>query len=330
MSTLSDVAEAAGVSPMTVSRCINQPERLSPATRVKVEKAIDQLQYVPNAAARSLTQGRTETIALVLVDVTNPFFTTLSRGVEDEAAKAGYTLMLGNTDETIETERRYLNEFISRQVDGVILSPAPGAEHHLDLLRQRDIPVVLIDRQIRGADVDIIRGDSFEGGVLLTNHLVEVGYSDIAFVGGLSGTTSLQERLAGYRQALDENNLQERVYLGSYDRQSGENIVRRLLEQSEVPDAIVAANNFVAVGALTELRQHGLSVPDDVALACFDDVEIAAAISPFLTVASQPAYEMGCSAMEMLLDRIEGSEEPPRERVFPVEMIVRKSSGALD
>lgn len=311
---------------MTVSRYFNQPDKVADSTKRRVEEAIKELQYVPNAAARSLVQGTTHTVAAIISDITNPFFTTLARGIEDTAQRHGYTVFLGNTDESLEKEKHYLDALISRRVDGLLISPSPGETHHFEQVQKRGIPIVLIDRTLDNVQADVVRGDSFAGGRSLIEHLVREGYRDIAFVGGQPDISSLEDRLAGYRSAMAEAGLEERIYLGRYDRQSGEEITTRLVERGIVPEAIIAANNLVAVGVLIALRRHSLRVPEDVALACFEDLEISALMDPFLTVAAQPAYEMGQTAMEMLLRRMEGYDAPPQEKVLPIELIVRRST----
>ncbi len=314
------------MSAMTVSRYFNQPEMLAPATTERVKAAIQRLQYVPNAAARSLISGRSKTVALILADVANPFYTTIARGVEDVAQEHDYTLILGNTDESREKERRYIDIIISRRVDGVIISSSPGNDHHFGLLFQKGIPVVLIDRIVRDIEADAVRGDTYTGGQKLTDHLIEQGFKDIALIGGWTGVSSLEERMAGYRLAMETAGLVPKVYPGRTDRESGEEITRQLHASGSMPEAVIAANNYVAVGALVALRKLGLRVPEDVALATFDDIESAALIYPFLTVVAQPAYEMGVMAMQLLLDRMHGYSGPPRSRLLPTEMIIRSSS----
>ncbi len=311
---------------MTVSRYFNQPERLAPATYERVRTAIEQLQYVPNAAARSLISGRTKTVALILTDITNPFYTTIVRGVEDIAQQHDYTLILGNTDEKLEKERCYIDIMISRRVDGVIIASAPGNNHYLQRVFRRGIPVVLIDRTVKDIDADVVRGDIYTGGKRLTEHLVNQGFQDIALIGGFTGVSSLEERQAGFRFAMEAAGLTPKVHPGRTDQLSGEEITERLWKEGKLPEAIVAANNHVAVGALVALRRLGLRVPEDIALATFDDIESAAAIYPFLTVAAQPAYDMGTQAMELLLDRMQGYAGPSRNRLLPTELIIRRSS----
>lgn len=324
MATLHDVAQIAGVSPMTVSRAINNPEIVSPRTRARVLEAIEQLGYVPNVTARALVQGRTEAVALLLSDIRNPYFATIARGVEDVAQRRGYTLILGNSDEQPGRERELLETMVSRQVDGVLVTTS--GDNDMRMLSSRGIPLVLIDRKVPGIGADLVTNDSYGGGRMLVEHLVSRGYRSIGFVGGPPGISTLEDRLAGYRDAMRAAGLQPRVRLGRYDEASGHHIVSEMIDTGALPDAIVAANNFVALGAITALRQHGIRVPEDVAIACFGDLEAAAVIDPFLTVVSHPAFEIGQEAMRMLLDRIQGDRSPPRERVMPVELIVRRST----
>lgn len=326
--TLYDVAEHAGVSHITVSRYFRRPEKLAKRTAERVREAVEALHYVPNAAARSLVSGQTEMVALIVPDITNTFYTRLARGVEDEARRQGYTLVLGNTDESLEEQQKHLDTLISHRVLGVLLAPTVGTDTHLSQVLNHKIPVVLIDRYVPGAAADLVRCDTGEGTRQLVHHLVERGHRDIVFVGGDSEVSSLQDRLSGYRQAIDEAGLHQRIYLGRFDRESGREIAEQLVGgmPDELPDAIIAANNKVLVGVLDVLRKHELHVPSDVAVACIDDIEPAAAIDPFLTVVNQPAYEMGRKAMELLKTRIDGATSVPCERVLPSELIIRKSS----
>ena len=173
MTTIVDVANKARVSPMTVSRYFNQPELLKPSTRDRVAAAVEALGYIPNHAARSLVSGTTKAVSLVLADITNPFYTTLARGVEDVAQANGYALTLGNADETLEKELRYVNSLISRRVDGVVFCPSLGGEEHVEMLIARSIPVVLVDRVLEDIDIDSVRGDTYAGGRMLVEHLLD-------------------------------------------------------------------------------------------------------------------------------------------------------------
>lgn len=312
------------MSAMTVSRTLNQPNLVDPATRGKVLAAVEQLGYVPNGVARSLTRGKTDVIALVLPDIQNPFFTTLSRGVEDIAQPYGYTLMVGNTDERAEKERQYIDILLSRRVDGVILATA-GADH-VRLLQQRGIPLVLVDRVIPGIDADTVIHDAYDGGRQVVQHLLAQGYRDIMFIGGSPRNSTIEARLDGCRDTTREAGLSLSVRLGRLDQASGEEIIASVCAEERVPEAIVAANNLVAVGATVEMRRLGLRVPDDVGLACFGEIDLASELDPFLTVVREPAYETGRIAMQILYDRINGAKDPPRRNVLPVQLIPRRST----
>lgn len=324
MAKIRDVARLAGVSAMTVSRTLNEPELVSPATRDRVMQAVRELGYIPNRVARSLTQGRTDIIALVVADIQNPFFTTVSRGAEDVAQRHGYTLMIGNTDERAEKERDYLEALVSRRVDGVILSTT-GAEH-LRLLQQRKIPVVLVDRVLRGVQTDSVVLDAYDGGRQLAEHLLEEGYRRVMFIGGMPGNSTIDARLAGCRETLMAAGIELPARHGRLDRASGESLVAELCEEEALPEVIIAANNLVAVGAMVELRRRGVRVPEEVGLACFGEIELASLLDPFLTVIREPAYEVGQTAMELLHERIRGVESEPRHRVLPVELVPRRST----
>lgn len=309
---------------MTVSRALNDPELVSPATRARVLAAVEELGYIPNAVARSLTRGRTDVIALVVSDIQNPFFTTVSRGVEDVAQRYGYTLLVGNTDERPAKEREYLAALVSRRVDGVILSTTGAAP--VQLLQERRIPVVLVDRVIPGIDADTVVLDAYDGGRQIAAHLLEQGYRSVAFIGGVRGNSTVEARLAGCRDTLRAAGVELAVSMGQLDRASGEALMAKLCAEQRVPEAIVAANNLVAVGAVVEMRRRGLRVPEDVGLACFGEIELASLLDPFLTVIREPAYEVGRMAMELLHQRLQGSDAPPRREVLPVELVVRRST----
>ena len=325
--TIAGVAAAAGVSAMTVSRFFSHPEQLSQATYEQVKHTVETLNFVPNATARALTRGSTETLALVLADMRHPFFMEVAAGVEEGAQQAGFTLLLGNSGESLSKERKYLEGLIARRVEGVIVAPTHGAQHNLDVLGRQGVPTLLIDRRLPGYAFDVVRGDTFFGGYLLTKHLVDQGYRNITFIGGYLGTSSLIDRLNGYRKAVDEAGLVERSLPGRYDQASGFELVKRLIQENKkFPDALIAANNMVAVGALLALRKHGLQVPNDVALGTFDDFDVASLLDPFLTVVKQPAFEIGVKATTMLLERIRTPQRPTKELVLPVELVVRRST----
>jgi len=331
MVNIKDVAKLAGVAPITVSRVMNNSGSVNPATRERVQKAIDELHYVPNILAQSLRSKQTHTIALLLSDITNPFWTTIARGVEDAAAEKGFHTILCNTDEDSKKEATYLNLLLQRRVDGIIIAPTTNDKLRLTALKRHQLPCVLIDRRVDGFKSDVVCGDSWGGAELLTEHLINLGHRHIALVNGPSSISSAVERAEGYRAALCKHHLpiEEELFIqGEFKQASGYQMVKRLIECELQPTAIFAANNLIAVGALQALREMGLRVPDDMALVCFDDIPYASAIEPFLTVVAQPAYEMGKTAAALLMERLAATRNiRTREVVLAPELIVRQSCG---
>jgi len=332
MSTIRDVARRAGVSSMTVSRVINSSGQTSLQTRARVEHAVAELGYVPNAVARHLRSKRTKTIALVLSDITNPFFTTIARGVEDVAGPRGFGVMFCNTDESESEEIDYLQMLIQRQVDGVLLVPAGRSVEPLRLLRSQAVPVVVLDRRVASRQVDQVRTDSVAGAYRLTRHLLDLGHRRIGMLTGRRAISTSVDRVAGYERALAEVGLAldpELVRYGGYGLAGGYQMATEVLASEPRPTALFAANNFVAFGAWRALRELALRVPDDVSLVCFDDLPEEWLIDPFLTVVDQPAYEMGRQAAELLLDRLEGLHPKGGHAiVLAGEFIERRSTAA--
>ncbi|HET7726551.1 MAG TPA: LacI family DNA-binding transcriptional regulator [Candidatus Limnocylindrales bacterium] len=331
MTTISDVARRAGVSAMTVSRVINGSGHTSPDARARVEQAIAELGYVPNAVARHLRSKRSKTIGLVITDITNPFFTSIARGAEDVAGPHGFGVLFCNTDESEADEVAYVSMLLQRQIDGVLLVPASASSRSIKLLRDRHVPVVVLDRRVRAPSVDVVRGDSEGGAYGLVRHLVSLGHRRIAALAGPREVSTSIDRVEGYQRALADVGVPldpDLVRFGGYQEAAGHAMAREVLAHAQPPTAIFAGNNFIAAGVLAAVRECGLRVPDDISLVAFDDLPSAWTADPFLTVAVQPAYELGRRAAELLLERLHGGEaRPAREVVLPVELLVRRSSG---
>lgn len=332
MSTISDVAKLAGVSPVTVSRVLNRVGNVNSITQQRVEQAIEELGYVPSAAAKSLRSKRTNSLALILPDIQNAFWTTVARGVEDAAQSHGYSVFLCNTDENPAKQLRYLDVVVSQRVDGVMIAPFGSDGDDLALLRNHGTPTVVIDRQITGWDVDSVIGDSLSGARALASHLISLGHRRIAVLAGPAGTVTAADRVAGYRIALSEADIAEDerlVRFGEYKAISGEHMMAQVLDSGADPTAVFAANNVIAMGVLDELEHRGLRVPQNIALVCFDDLPNTSRLFPFLTVAVQPAYEIGANAAQLLLSRLEAKVPlQPRHVVLPTRLIVRYSCGS--
>jgi LacI family transcriptional regulator len=330
MPTVLDVAKRAGVAPITVSRVINNSGYISQSTRERVEAAAKELGYVPNIIARGLRSKRTNTLALVVTDITNPYFTLMARGVEDVAGDSNYTVIYCNTDESETKEEKYANILAQRQVDGVLLVPASGNAKTVNFLETNGIAVVVVDRRISGVKTDFVRSDSEGGAKSLISLLIRLGHKRIAVISGPKKVSTSADRVAGYKQALIEAGLieNELVYYGAYNQESGFELAKQAMARSPRPTAIFGANNFIMIGVLKALRELQLNVPEDVSVVGFDDLPESMLAKPFFTAAAQPAYEMGRLATELLLKRISGElSEEYQELILPTEIIERESSG---
>jgi LacI family transcriptional regulator len=330
MPTIQDVARLARVSPITVSRVLNNSGYASKETRARVEAAVVELGYVPNTLARGLRSKRTNTLALVMTDITNPYFTLIARGVEDTASNSGYTVIFCNTDESETEETKYLNILVQKQVDGILLVPACSNPHSLKFLRANEIPFVLIDRLVPGTHADLVRSDSEQGAYNLTRHLIELGHKRIVTITGPREVSTSLDRASGYRRAMQEAGLAEliQVYYGPFTQDSGYELTHKALALHPSPTAFFGGNNFISIGIFKALRDASLSVPEDMSVVGFDDLPASLLINPFLTVAAQPAYQMGSQATELLLKRITGKLPKTSQKIIlPTEMIVRRSSG---
>jgi LacI family transcriptional regulator, galactose operon repressor len=332
--TIRDVAQRAGVSPMTVSRVINESTRVSPETRSRVERAISELGYVPSRLARGLSAQRTGTVAVIVPDVANPFFTLLVRGAEEVARRAGYRAILCDTRADLAVEREVIEEMIAHRVEGIAI--APVSDRSRDQLRRLvkfGIPFVLVDRTVPGIDADAVLGDSGDGAERLVQHLIALGHRRIGLIVESDEVSTARDRRRGYEAAHRAAGLvldPALVVETSVDPDGGFDGMRRLLELEERPTAVFTVNNLVALGSIEAVRAAGLDVPEDVALVCFDDIEYASRLYPFLTVMEQPAETFGTLGAQLLLERIQ-RRAPERARVvvLPAEFVVRRSCGAV-
>jgi LacI family transcriptional regulator len=331
--TMRDVAAKAGVSAMTVSRVINDG-RVGEDARRRVEAAIAELGYVPNRLASGLTRRKTGAIGLIVPDVANPFFTLVVRGAEEVAWRAGYHVILCNTQADVERERGYLEDMLAFQVEGLLIAPVgERSRSNLRVARKNGVPLVLIDRSLSGYHGDLVQGDSIAGARRLVDHLIGLGHERIAMVTEPGEVSTARDREQGYREALERAGISFRpeylVEASAIDPRVAHDATLALLSLAEPPTAIFSVNNIAVVGVAEALRERGLDVPRDVALVCFDDIEHASRFFPFLTVMSQPAETFGTIATQLLLDRLAGRvSERRRLVVLPAEFIVRQSCGA--
>lgn len=334
MVTINDVAKHAGVSPVTVSRVVNNSDYVSKTTRKKVEKAIDELGYIPSFMARGLRLNKTFTLALILPDITNVFWTTVARGVEDAAMQNNYSILVYNVDEDENKQNRVIDVVLSQQVDGVMIAPHDGAVENLEKLQQNNIPTVILDRkldnEIPDCKFDFVRGDSISGAQALTEHLIKLGHTKIAMISGNLHTSTAQDRVKGYQMALEKHGIaydESRVCFGEYRVAAGEEMIRNLLDTGVEFTSIFAANNAIGMGIVRELLARNIRIPEELPVVFYDDYTNTSEYFPFFTVVTQEPYEIGKAAAQKILDRIENPDLPGRTEIFPSKLIVRYSCG---
>jgi LacI family transcriptional regulator len=328
---IKDVARESGVSPGTVSNVLNHPERVAEGTRLRVEDAVRRLGFVRNESARHLRVGSSHTLGLLLLDAWNPFFTELARGVEDWTFDRGWAVLISNSARQIEREAIYLDLFVERRVEGIIVVPNGDLTERLIDVRRRSIPCVMADQLDSGEGSMSVSLDDVHGGELAVAHLLGLGHRHIAFVGNPSRVTQVRDRLLGATNAIAAASLPVRLGMlepADLTIRSGRDIGQHLvgLSKSDRPSALFASSDLLAIGILQVLLRHEVRVPDDIAIVGYDDIEFAGQVVVPLTSVRQPAYEMGRTAAELLTDQLSGTPPPRRHIVFEPELVVREST----
>ena len=330
MPNIYDVAKRARVSVATVSAVLNETAFVSPNLKARVRSAVAALGYQPNLLARSMAKQRTQTLGMIVPDIANPFFPEVVRGAEDTAHAAGYTLLIASSDNDLKKEERYLQLFLAKRVDGVILTKAPG-KMPVDLQRaltKAGVPVVLLARTVPGFATDVVelddKGAAYEG----VTHLLRLGYQRVGLIGGLRGASTSRRRLDGYKAALRDAGLPldpALVTEGDFRVESGYRAGLDLLK--ERPDAVFIANYLMTVGFMQALRQYRLRCPEDVAVVTCDDYPWMDSFSPRLTTIDLPKRELGAAAAQLLVDRIARKSGGIRTVKLKNAMRVRESCG---
>jgi len=327
--TMADVAREAGVSLMTVSRVINHKDDVSATTRQHVLEVIELLGYRPSGIARGLATQRTGTLGLVVLDVANPFFADVARGAEEQAYVEGYNVFLCNTDEDPQRELAVLQSLEEKRVDGVVLCSSRLDSRELYAALARHPAVVLVNRRLEDDGVSTVLVDDVAGGQAATQHLLQAGHRAVGFLAGPPASHSGRERAKGYRAALADAGLPYNpawVQPCSPVVQSGYEAAQGLLTAHPELTALFCYNDLVAVGALRACADLGRRVPDDLAIVGFDDISLAALVTPPLTTCCVARYELGTQAMQLLLDQIGGCLDGCEEIVLHPELIIRASA----
>lgn len=325
--TIKDVAKAAGVSIATVSRILNRSAGVSGELEEKVRRAIEELGYYTNDAARTLKGKESFSLGLIIPDIQNPFFPALVRGIEDAARSVDHAVLLCNSDGGVEEEMRYIRFLHGKRVDGILLIAGPDSTASVDLAASLNMPLVLLDRQVRGRDLPAVLPDNRYGGRLAVNALLECGCQKIAFIGNRS-LSSAGERFEGYCEVLAERGIeltegliQEQPF--TFD--GGYRGIAALLEAKAAFDGVFVGNDVMAFGVIACLRQHGIRVPGDVQVVGFDDIWMAKWHNPPLTTLCQPVDAIGQAAVQMLLDLRSNGKRVVQQRFQP-HLVFREST----
>lgn len=327
-SSLKDVAAEAHVSTATVARVLSNSTRVSPELTARVRDAIARLNYLPNSVARSLSEGRTHRLGLLVSDISNPFVAQVTKGFEDAAASAGDLVLIGSSDFNVARESELLDSFATRTVDGVALLSARGLTDSMHRLLNSGIPLVFIDRRPdESLRVPLVRSDNFSGAQDAVNYLISLGHRDLGMISGPTDLPTAAQRTAGFLRACEAAGLTVRaecLRTGFLGTQGGEQAMEEILSLPTPPTALFSFNNLLAVGALTVARARGVSIPGDLSFATFDDMDLFALVDPPITAVAQPARHIGLYAGRSLISMINGDHGIPQEVILPT--VFRKRS----
>ena len=339
--TLKDIAARSGVAMMTVSRVVNGNGYVSEDTHRRVMEVVSELDYRPNGSARSLKRQRTETVGLVLGDLSNPYSTELANSVREHLAIRGYSLFICISEHSAKEDITAFDSLVDHNVDGIIVATRSntGGDKRLESIAGSGLPVVVVGRDFKHNMVDLVSADNLTGGFEATQHLIDLGHKRIAFIGGNYESRGSLKRLQGYLNALKLHGIEvdKRLITGGKELSSrvpgystekmGYEGMKRLLSLPNPPTAVFARNDFTAVGAILAIKEAGLSIPQDIAIVGFDDTPLAIHTMPALTTVRQPMRLQGQLAAELLLNRISAKNVIDRvERILDCELIVRSST----
>ncbi|MCY3968147.1 MAG: LacI family DNA-binding transcriptional regulator [bacterium] len=321
-----DVAVAAGVSQSTVSRALRDDPRISSATRERVRLAAQQLGYVPNSVARNLRERRSRVVGVMVEDIDNAFYQELLADMHQELLLAGYAFTLIVDPLHLRSDVARLTHLLDASLDGLIVTTATLGSDAPATLQRRGVPMVLSVRSVPNLQVDIVESDNVAAGQLAARHLVSLGHQDVAAVMGPEVTSTTQDRIVGAKQVFGHSLLPHRVLHGPYSHESGHAHCRRLLQSEQPPTAIMAANDVLAIGVMDAARQMGYSIPEDVSVIGFDDIQMASWHSFRLTTVRQDTKSIAVQSARRLIERIEDPNSPITHDKFPVSLTMRSTT----
>ena len=330
--TIRDIANIAGVSHTTVSRVINDSKSVCESTRLRVQKVIEELNYTPSAFARGLSKNETSIIGLVVPELRNPFFGEVFEGVTEVADKNNLTVMLFNTDEKIEKERKVLRILEEHRIQGLIITPVTGQEEYdkeyINTFRSMDIPIVLVDRNIIDSDFNGVYFDDTKAIYDATTLLLENGHRDIIILGGNKKLKLAINRVNGYKLAFNNMNIpfdENNIYFDDFSQESAYKLTKQILESNKHFTAIVSANNMLTMGCLKLLFEKGIKIPDDIAFIGYDKIELLDVLQSNITIVEKDAIQMGRNAMELLLSHIKNEHRQTYNIIMKAHLVKRGS-----
>jgi DNA-binding LacI/PurR family transcriptional regulator len=327
--TIYDVARLAGVSTATVSRALNDTGKIAPGTRAAIDAAVQQLGYEPNTVARSLVTKSTQTIALLLPDIANPFYAALVSGIQQRLLASGHTMLLCTTESDPDREEQYLTLLRAKQVDGVLVDGLVLPPDRIARFVQDGLPIVCLDRDVDSKSVPLVQVDNRLGARMATAHLFGLGHTRIAHVAGALDLRISEERIQGYRDAFAAEGVQpdpKLLTVGSFTEEGGYEAARALMDLGGEFTAVFAANDLSAIGVMSALAASGWHIPEDVSVIGFDDVRLASYTTPPLTTIRQPALEIARRATQILLDLSAGRRVRQMRHLLEPEVVVRGST----
>lgn len=327
--TLKDIAKKANVSHATVSRALNDHREININTREKIKNIAKEMGYFPNVLARGLVNNTSKSIGVIIPDITNPFFSQIIKGVEDFSNYKGYSVILSNTSWDEEREIKNILEMAQRRIDGLIITPVSGDTYYRIKELNINTPVVYIAGRLDESDMNYVVIDDEMAGFTATEYLINLGHENIFFIGGSDKTVGIVHRLQGFKKALAKHNIEcpsSSVINCSIRRDSGYAVMSDLIQQNRIPTAVVAGNDFIALGVMEAIEANGLSVPEDVSIIGFDNIDFAAFSKISLTTIDVPKYEMGKAAAEIIINNSkENNLKVPNQVVVESSLKIRSS-----
>lgn len=327
--TIKDIARKAGVSYSTVSRALNNDSLIKEETRKSITRLAKEMGYRPNALARGLVMRETNTLGLIIPDITNPFFPEVARGIEDYASEYGYTVILCNSNWDSAREHQYMDTLQSKKVDGIIIAPVSQGKGDIKKICKASVPLVFIGKEILTSTSSYVVIDNKKGGMMATEYLIKKGYRKIAFIGGIEKDSSNVARLDGYKEALRKNSIyidKSIIKQGTFKRESGYNNMLQLIKKGYDVEAVFACNDIIALGVMQAVKEQGLTISKDVAVIGFDNIPISGYPEFSLTTIDQDKYKIGQYAVKMILNYLRGKNTSGSSIILEPKLVVRSTA----